>query len=280
MSSHSRIRCLQATLDCALTFALLSAPLGAQGAPTPADPVPPHDTFTVDSRSLGEIRRINVYTPPAYDSSSKAQFPVLYMPDGGLDEDFPHVAHTVDSLIALRVIRPVIVVGIPNTERRRDLTEPTRIKSDSAIAPRVGGSAAFRRFIRDELMPAVRSRYRTTSERAIVGESLAGLFIVETFLAEPTLFDHYVAFDPSLWWNGGALLDSASARLAASDRKSRTLYLASSKDDIDSRTAQLAGFLRAARPRGLAWVYEPSLDQTHATIFRVAGPGALALALR
>ena len=117
------------------------------------------------------------------------------------------------------------------------------------------------------------------AERAIVGESLAGLFIVETILAEPTLFDHYVAFDPSLWWNGGALLDSASARLAASDRKSRTLYLASSKDDIDSRTAQLAGFLRAARPRGLAWVYEPSLDQTHATIFRAAGPGALALAL-
>ena len=49
---------------------------------------------------------------------------------------------------------------------------------------------------------------------------------------------------------------------------------------MDSRTAQLAGFLRAARPRGLAWVYEPRLDQTHATIFRVAGPGALALALR
>ncbi len=128
-------------------------------------------------------------------------------------------------------------------------------------------------------MPAVRTRYRTTSERAIVGESLAGLFIVETFLAEPTLFDHYVAFDPSLWWNGGALLDSASAQLAA-DGKPRTLYLAGSKDDIDSGTARLAEFLRATRPRGLAWVYEPRPDQRHATIFRAAGPGALALALR
>ena len=116
------------------------------------------------------------------------------------------------------------------------------------------------------------------AERAIVGESLAGLFIVETILAEPTLFDHYVAFDPSLGWNGGALLDSASARLAA-DGKPRTLYLASSKDDIDSGTARLAEFLRATRPRGLAWVYEPRPDQRHATIFRAAGPGALALAL-
>jgi len=144
----------------------------------------------------------------------------------------------------------------------------------------MGGSAAFRGFIRDELMPAVRARYRTTSERAIVGESLAGLFVVETFLVEPTLFDHYVAFDASLWWNGGALLDSASARLAAADATPRTLYLASSRDDIDSGTARLAELLRIARPRGLAWVFAPRLELTHATIFRAAGPGALALALR
>lgn len=39
------------------------------------------------------------------------RFPALYMPDGGIDEDFPHVVNTVDSLIALGAIRPVIVVG-------------------------------------------------------------------------------------------------------------------------------------------------------------------------
>lgn len=43
----------------------------------------------------------------------------------------------------------------------------------------------FRKFIRDELMPEIRGRYRTTAETAIVGESLAGLFVVETFLLEP-----------------------------------------------------------------------------------------------
>jgi hypothetical protein len=42
-----------------------------------------------------------------------------------------------------------------------------------------GSSAAFRRFFRDELMPQVKRRYRTTSETAVVGESLAGLFVVE-----------------------------------------------------------------------------------------------------
>ena len=259
---------------------VLAGPLHSQSTP-PHDPVPAHDTFTVASRVLGEARSINVHTPPGYHASSARRFPTLYMPDGGLDEDFPHVVHTVDSLIALGAIRPVIVVGIPNTERRRDLTGPTRVATDSAIAPRVGGSAAFRRFLRDELIPAVRARYRTTAERAIVGESLAGLFAVETLLAEPMLFDHYVALDPSVWWNGGTLVDSARARLTALDSAPRTLYLASSNvPEIAAGTARLAASLRAVRPRGLAWVYSPRPDLTHATIFRGVGPAALARALR
>ncbi len=263
-----------------VAVALLAGPLGAQGTPR-EDPVPARDTFTIASRALGEARLVNVHTPPGYLSSSPARFPTLYMPDGGLDEDFPHVVRTVDSLIALGAIRPVIVVGIPNTERRRDLTGPTRVASDSAIAPRVGGSAAFRRFLRGEIIPEIQARYRTTGEQTIVGESLAGLFVVETFLAEPALFDHYVAFDPSLWWNGGALVDSAPARLARFGSATRTLYLASSNvPDITGGTARLAEMLHNVPPRGLTWSYTPRPDLTHATIFRAMGPAALARALR
>ncbi len=264
-----------------VALALLAGPLGAQGTPPGEDPVPAHDTFTIVSRALGEARSVNVHMPPGYHAPSVAHLPVLYMPDGGIDEDFPHVVHTVDSLIALGAIRPVIVVGIPNTERRRDLTGPTRVAADSAIAKRVGGSAAFRLFLRDELIPAVRARYRTTEERAIVGESLAGLFVLETFLAEPRLFDHYIALDPSVWWNGGALVDSAPARLTALDSAPRTLYLASSNvADITTGTARLAALLRTLPLRGLAWVYAPRPDLAHDTIFRGVGPAALARALR
>ncbi|MBV9879060.1 MAG: alpha/beta hydrolase [Gemmatirosa sp.] len=257
---------------------LRARPAPAAGAPAGAPLVP--DTFTVASRALGEPRRVNVHVPTGYARANATRFPVLYMPDGGMDEDFPHVVATVDSLIALHVIRPVIVVGIPNTARRRDLTGPTRVATDSAIAPHVGGSAAFRAFLRDELLPAVDARYRTTSERAIVGESLAGLFVAETFLTTPTLFTHYVAFDPSIWWNHAALLDSAPSRLAAGVFAGRTLFLSSSRDDVDGYTARLAAALRAAAPRGLAWTFVPRPDLTHATIFHAAGPAALAGALR
>jgi uncharacterized protein len=269
-----------------LAFAILAILLEAscihrQRAPAEAAPdaVPPHDTFTVVSRSIGEARLINVYTPRAYRGTA-SRFPVLYMPDGGIAEDFPHVVNTVDSLIGLGAIRPVIIVGIPNTERRRDLTGPTRVASDSAIAPHVGGSAAFRRFIREELIPTVNTRYRATDERSIVGESLAGLFIVETFLTEPAMFKHYVALDPSLWWNHSALLDSAPARLAAFDAAERTLFIANSDEQaIAAGTARFVELVRSASPHGLTWDYVARPDLTHATIFRGIGPTALAKAL-
>ena len=203
------------------------------------------------------------------------------MPDGGLDEDFPHVVHTVDSLTAAGRIRPVIVVGIPNTERRRDLTPPTRIASDSAIAKHVGGSAEFRQFVQDELFPLIDKRYRTTSERSIIGESLAGLFIVETFLRQPDMFTHYIALDASMWWNGGALADSAGVLLAKADEKPRSLYLAASDiKDMADGVRVLNRTLMATPPKNLKRTYVERLDLTHATIFLGLQVEALVQALR
>lgn len=283
MKKESRTRrrvCATLLVAIGIASSLLSR-LSAQEVPP--DPVPSHDTLMLVSRALGETRRINVHTPRMYDSSDTLRFPVLYMPDGGLDEDFPHIVNTVDSLIALGVIRPVIVVGVPNTERRRDLTGPTRAATDSAIAPHVGGSAAFRGFWRDELVPAVDFRYRTAPERAIIGESLAGLFIVETFLREPSLFDHYIPFDPSLWWNRGGLVDSATALLTKAKppgKPHRTIYIAASRDDIGNQTTRLATVLRKTPRRWLEWKFEARPDLTHGTIFRALAPAALSNALR
>ena len=272
-----------------LVIALCASPLVASAHQAAPDPVPSYDTLTITSHALGEARRINIHLPKGYGESASTRFPVLYMPDGGIDEDFPHVVNTVDSLIALGQIRPVIVVGVPNTERRRDLTGPTAVHSDSAIAPHVGGSSAFRRFFSDELMPVIERRYRTTSESAIVGESLAGLFIVETFLRDPKIFDHYIAFDPSLWWNHGALVDSAPPLLRGAStgivthrtarRMARhSIYVAASRDDIDDQTQRLAVALRSAS--GYAWTHVTRPDLTHATIFRALVPTALISALR
>jgi len=244
---------------------------GSAGAAAP--PMPAHASFTIDSVRLGEVRHINVYTPPGYDVAKDARYPVLYMPDGGMQEDFPHVATDVDTAIRAGQMRPMIVVGIENTERRRDMTGPTGVDSDRKIAVHVGGSAAFRAFIADELMPQVRERYRTSGKTAIVGESLAGLFVVETFFLQPKLFDTYIALSPSLWWNNMALAHSAAARLKAWPGLTRTLYFATAgDDDIGDAGEVLQAALRAHAPHGLSWFYQPWAKLHHSNIYIHASP--------
>lgn len=264
-----------AVLGCRGVGPAAPTPAPAAIASTPAsEPVPPHQTFTVDSRVLGETRRINLYTPPGYERSRDARYPVLYMPDGGMEEDFPHVANDVDVAIRAGEMRPVIVVGIENTERRRDMTGPTEIEEDRKIAPRVGGSAAFRAFIRDELMPEIGRRVRGNGQTAIVGESLAGLFVVETFLLEPALFDTYIALSPSLWWNAQALVRGARDRWTGRSLLGRTLYLSVAGDDDRGDSMQaFVEVLRSAAPKDLTWYFEPRADLKHSTIYRGASPG-------
>jgi uncharacterized protein len=246
-----------------------------------AAPLAIGETFTIESKRLGELRRINVYTPPRSPASASEPLPVLYMPDGGIAEDFLHVAGLVQVSVGNGTMRPFLLVGIENTERRRDLTGPTQRVEDRAIAPRVGGSSAFRQFLRDELMPAIAARYLVSSERAIVGESLAGLFIVETFLLQPELFDSYLAFDPSVGWNGEALLRHVEARWRSRDVGSKALYLAtSSEPTIREPTVRLVDALRAVAPRGLRLTYQPLPAETHATLYHPAALGAFRTVLR
>ena len=244
-------------------------------APLHAEPLAIGETFVLPSKVLKEDRRINVYLPAAY-FEGEARLPVLYMPDGGIDEDFPHVMGLVQILSANGSMRPFILVGIKNTERRRDLTGPTNDPEDKKVAPRVGGSATFRAFIRDELMPEIGKRYRTTTERAIIGESLAGLFVVETMVREPALFDSYIAVDPSLWWNQGELAKLAEARFRQKPEVKASLFLAGSgKEGNGNVVTAFAEMLAKAAPKSLKWHHEPMPDETHLTIFHPAALKAL-----
>jgi predicted alpha/beta superfamily hydrolase len=234
------------------------------------------ESLSIDSKVLNETRRINVWLPPDYRTEPSRKWPVLYMPDGGLDEDFMHVAGLVQILGSNGQMRPFMLVGIENTERRRDLTGPSSNEEDKKVAPRIGGSAQFRRFLREELFPAIEHRYRTTPERAIIGESVAGLFVIETLTLAPEMFDSYFALDPSLWWNDAKLLPTLADKLAKLPRLDKNLYFVSSDaKGMAQDTQKLADVLRKAATPGLNWQYVPMPQETHASIFHPAALNGL-----
>lgn len=275
MGHPMRLIVLSLLLSTVSATPLMAAEPAPSAQSAAATPLVIGETFTIKSKALGETRRINVYRSQPWGLDPKAPLPVLYMPDGGIGEDFLHVAGLVQVLTGNGSMRPFLLVGIENTERRRDMTGPSKDPQDQKIAPRIGGSAAYRTFLRDELMPQVRQRYPTTDERALIGESLAGLFVVETLLQEPTLFNAYIALDPSLWWNRGTMLAGAAKQLPAVMRAQPRVFLASSgQPELAASAAQLATLLEQASPSPLV-KYLPLPEETHATIYHPAALQAL-----
>lgn len=261
-------------------LAAVALPLLGLGAPSQAaeearvSPLVIGETSVLYSNVLGEDRRINVYMPPVDSATSADALPVLYMLDGGLAEDFLHVAGLVQIGVANGTMRPFLLVGIENTVRRRDLVGPTELPEERKIAPHAGGTVAFRKFIRTELMPYVRAHYRTSPETAVVGESFAGLFVLETFLYEPDLFDTYIAFDASVWWNRHRLLDDAPQLLRQGNRAGKTVFLAASRDDIDEGNARFDRLLSEPAAAGAAHSFVAMPEERHATIYHPAALSA------
>ena len=254
---------------------LIFISLGCTNSAQIKDPIPVHETFPLFSKFVGEKRIINVWAPPEYAQNSDS-LAVLYMADGGIEEDFPHIANTIAELVKAKKIQPLILVGIENTVRRRDLTGFTEIDSDKKAAPVNGGSENFRKFIKEELIPHINKHYRTSKRKGIIGESLSGLFVVETFLKTPDLFDDYIAMDPSLWWNNHYLVRTAKESLAKfPETEKRFWFVGSSAKDIYKYTNEFADILKANKLPNLKWSYSYEKKEKHNTIFRATKEKAL-----
>lgn len=172
-------------------------------------------TDSIYSIVLSESRKINIYLPQDYSKDSVNTYPVIYLLDGGEEEDFVHIAGLVKFATTpwVKRIPQSIVVGIENVNRKRDFTFIpkdlsffSRMGIDKTSFPEFGGSAKFILFLETELQPYINQNYKTNTSSTIVGESLAGLLATEILLKKSSLFDTYIIISPSLWWDNASLL--------------------------------------------------------------------------
>lgn len=142
------------------------------------DPSVPHGTVRLheyESKSLGKLRGLRVYTPPGYDQNSRAKYPVLYLLHGAGDNqdtwtEFGHAHFILDNLIARGKARPMIVV-MP--DGHASFAQPQNTSTNAAGR----NMAAFERDFTEDIMPFVEKNYRVRPGRenhAIVGLSMGG----------------------------------------------------------------------------------------------------------
>jgi predicted alpha/beta superfamily hydrolase len=187
---------------------------------------------TVHSSILNENRAIWIHVPGSAQNNiySPTRYPVIYLLDG--DAHFDYVVgmmHQLSQINGNTICPEMIVVGIPNTDRTRDLT-PTHMnpnaRFDSNFVRTSGGGEKFISFIEKELIPHIDSLYPTASYRMLIGHSFGGLMVVYTLLNHSNLFNSYLAIDPSLWWDDQAILKQAQKNLDTEDLNGKRLYLA------------------------------------------------------
>lgn len=153
------------------------------------------------SPTLGEQRRITIYTPPGYESSNQS-YPVLYLLHGsGGDEEawiaLGRTAQIIDNLIAQGKAEPMIIV-MPNghTQNTASPTETNRTYN-----PAMGGgprkAIASMEDSFGDILAFVESNYRVIKDkehRAIAGLSMGGMHSSAISAQYPNTFNYVGVF--------------------------------------------------------------------------------------
>lgn len=255
--------------------ALFATILLAIAAPTLAQEAAEGTPITIGTSHAreyfdGDTREINVVLPPGYDTHPDKHYPVLYLIDGGREQDLYHVSGTAALGALWGRSQPVIVVGIETKDRRAELIGDQGNAEERKQFPTAGNAARFRAFIARSVKPLVEASYRTDGSDAVMGESLAGLFIVDTWLNPPDLFDVYAAINPSLWWHDIAL-GKAAGGIVKDGRKRGRIFLSTSNEG--PMTEQGTRLIANAATPGACYVPRP--DLTHATAYHILTPQTL-----
>lgn len=173
------------------------------------------------SEVLKEQREIWIQVPEGTDNSKK--YPVIYVLDAS--KNFYSITAMLKQLIPWTIPNSIIV-GITNTDRTRDFT-PTNVPFQRGHESKTsGGARNFLKFVEQELQPFINNKYPAEDNNTIIGHSTAGLFVLYTFLNHDSVFDNYLAIDPSLWWDKEYLVKEAEEKINTKNMKEKSLYIA------------------------------------------------------
>ncbi|RCW92827.1 alpha/beta hydrolase [Winogradskyella arenosi] len=227
-------------------------------------------TLQIKSEILNEDRVLNIYLPSSYTEDKAKTYPVIYLLDGSKTEDFIHISGIVQfaSFSWINILPESIVVGIANVDRKRDFTYPSQNKLDQKEFPTSGKSEQFITFIQQELQPFIEKKYRTTTVKTLIGQSLGGLLATEILFKSPELFDLYIIVSPSLWWDDQNLL----SEIPTSYNDEKSIYIAGGKEGEIMEKTTKALYQKLAENKGAQTqlYYEFLEDKTHGDALHIA----------
>ncbi len=217
-----------------------------------------HNVHRINSQILGEERTVLVRVPPGYNQSDE-KFSVVYMLDAHAPQN-TMMAGIIEQQSWGGMMPEMIVVGIQNTNRTRDLT-PTKTARAGT-----GGGDKFLEFIEKEVIPLIEKNYRTQPFRVFAGHSLGGLFAVYAFASRPELFNAFIAASPVLHWDNDFVIKRAEETFKQNKDWKKTMYISVGDEPDYMRGFQaFQDLLKRAKPKNFAYEFQQFKNENHAS---------------
>jgi enterochelin esterase-like enzyme len=197
-------------------------------------PVPHGAVSTVryHSKSLNQLRRMHVYTPPGYEGDNN-RYPVLYLLHGAGDGDDSWTSigkanFILDNLIAQGKAKPMIVV-----------MPAGHTSSKFEWGPAALNTNAFESDFQQDVVPYVESHFRVLTERqnrAIAGLSMGGMQTLNLSVPNLKRYGYVGVFSSGLLMPGSreAYEKQHAAALGDAEVKKglKLFWFATGKDDF------------------------------------------------
>jgi len=202
------------------------------------------------SGTLDTMRRMHVYTPPGYESSTEA-YPVLYLLHGGGDDDsgwstIGRAGFIFDNLLAEKKAVPFIVV-MPNGSLPRPANFPPFTPGSQPSPEFLAAMDALQiRFVDEllnEVVPYVEKHYRVkpgSENRSIAGLSMGGGQSLRVLTTHPDQFAYVAIWSAGLFRGSAAVWEQKNAEfLGKADQVNAAVKLLSIS--VGDRDFTLAG---------------------------------------
>jgi enterochelin esterase family protein len=156
---------------------------------------------TYYSKTLQKFRRLHVYLPPGYETSTQ-KYPIFYLLHGAGDSDdswtsVGRAGFILDNLIAARKAKPMVVV----MPAGHTVHQPFLAGAPSAGPRTINFNDDFVREFENDIMPMVETRYRVLadrSHRALAGLSMGGAHTLFIGIANLDKFAYLGVFSSGL----------------------------------------------------------------------------------
>ncbi len=212
---------------------------------------------TFHSKVLNEERTLLIHLPDEYETTTK-KYPVLYILDGEGTHRFIQSIAAITFYSGARRLPKMIIVGILNTDRTRDITPRKVVQRENS-----GGGDVFLKFIVTELIPYIDGKYRSAQFRILFGGSSAGMFTIYTLFSRPESFNAFIASRPALnstvdyTWDSEVILRKARNLFAGRSSLKKIIYIdyGGHEDALHdpSPIHKLSALLESEAPRDFRW---------------------------